>query len=956
MFLFLYHYLIRTKTDNFRINLCALDADAFCLTETWLNDNFSDSEVCVEGFLIYRRDRNYSVINSDMGGGCLIGVRNSLKSSRQLQYETNLGHLEDIWIKLELVNGRSLFICTTYISPPSEKIPYALVCQYYQDHFNKVRDNILTMDAGATILIVGDYNCPNINWALTPDNYLKPLAHVGLGPSELVHTLCFSNLYQFNGIRNANNNILDLVLSNAEFNTIRVTEAHTALVPEDASHPSINIDLNVSMKHLKERNHRIFNFRKANYGQINERIGGMDWNFLHELSCDNAFDRFYDELNKLISEFVPLVRPKAVYPPWYSMSLINLLKLKRKAHSKFKKTRMSSDYNNFKELRIKCKIEIEKSYRTFLDDIQVSTPNNIKKFWSYTKLLRQSNSFPSSFTNGVQSADSPNSICNIFADYFKSTYSSNTDPLSSIPSRTSLPCSNAISSFSFSDSEIESLLSTVDINKNGGPDGIPNFFLKHTASSLSRPITILMNKSMSEGICPTIWKKSFITPILKKGDKSLVSNYRPISILNSLSKILEKLIHQRLFLAFKGLLAKEQHGFFKGRSTLTNLLEYTNFIARSMDEGDEIHAIYTDFCKAFDRVDINILLSKLRSFGIRGKLLDWFGSYLKGRVMYVAFNGSSSYEFSPTSGVPQGSILGPLLFSIFINDLCSVLKCLKLLFADDMKLYARVRSILDCARIQTDLNRLRDWCSANKLDLNTSKCFAISFTNKINRLNWTYRIGTTSIQKVDEIRDLGVIFDSRLKFDRHIDHVMKKANRNLGFVMRVCKDFTNVNCMKSLYSAIVRSQLEYASQIWRPYLSSYIIRIEKNQRKFTRFLSFKEGISGLDYNQRLNRFKMMSLENRRRRFDMSLFYKVVRNAVDCDVVHYLNLNVQRLVSRTPLTFRPPISRINVGLHMNPLIRLQREYNESFSHVDIFATTYTEFNAGIVASLGFWWDL
>ena len=252
------------------------------------------------------------------------------------------------------------------------------------------------------------------------------------------------------------------------------------------------------------------------------------------------------------------------------------------------------------------------------------------------------------------------------AKYFNSNYAADDNTDIDIPE---LINSDILHQISIPKIEVRKCLQKVNVIKNGGPDGIPNIFLRETALTISKPLTIIFNKSLQHGIFPDFWKTSQLVPLPKKGPKSCIENYRPICILNAFSKIFEKVVYRRVFNQVKSEIDINQHGFFANRSVESNLLEYTHFIATALDESTEVHAIYTDFRKAFDRVNHRILCKKLYAIGIRGKLLEWFGSYLKNRRQYVAFCGSKSESFSPSNSVPQGSILGPLLFLIFINDL-----------------------------------------------------------------------------------------------------------------------------------------------------------------------------------------------------------------------------------------------------------------------------------------------
>lgn len=323
-----------------------------------------------------------------------------------------------------------------------------------------------------------------------------------------------------------------------------------------------------------------------------------------------------------------------------------------------------------------------------------------------------------------------------------------------------------------------------------------NYFLRQTSSQIAQPLAKIFNKSLQSSYYPVHFKSSFVTPIFKKGDDSLVTNYRPVCMSNSIALIFERIVNSILTELVADKISSKQHGFIKKRSTASNLLEYVTFLSTALDGGFEVHSIYTDFSKAFDMVDHDLLISKLKSIGIDIQLVDWFHSYLKNRSLYVAFNGEKSFTFSPTTGVPQGSVLGPLLFSIFINDLCPLLKCHFLLYADDLKIYVRVTSLSDVIRLQTDINALFRWSVNNKIKLNVKKCYFMPFSNKISPIFPIYIMNNAPLNEVTSIRDLGVDFDRKLSFVGHINNIVRSSYRMLGFIARTTTKFKDIDCVK----------------------------------------------------------------------------------------------------------------------------------------------------------------
>lgn len=348
-------------------------------------------------------------------------------------------------------------------------------------------------------------------------------------------------------------------------------------------------------------------------------------------------------------------------------------------------------YDRYSVLRSECKVLIKVSHNMYIQNLQDNLQSNVKLFWAYAKNRKQSNSYPTQFEYNGSVANKSEDICNLFASFFKSSYTNQSLNQSSVE----LPIlSPVVSPIIIHQQQITQILVKLDVNKNGGPDGIPNIFLKHTAKYISRPLTIIFNKSLQEGDFPHQLKEAHITPIFKKGKNQVIENYRPVSLLNSIALVFEKIVLCLLQPTLDDRLSHQQHGFTKGKSTSTNLNEFIHYISNAMDDGLEVHAIFTDFSKAFDTVDHALLLNKMRYIGVDHRLIQWFQSYLSNRLVSVIFNGSKSVKFMIPCGVPQGSVLGPILFNIFINDLSSRFKSEYLFYADDLKLFCKVTSPL----------------------------------------------------------------------------------------------------------------------------------------------------------------------------------------------------------------------------------------------------------------------
>jgi Reverse transcriptase (RNA-dependent DNA polymerase). len=271
-----------------------------------------------------------------------------------------------------------------------------------------------------------------------------------------------------------------------------------------------------------------------------------------------------------------------------------------------------------------------------------------------------------------------------------------------------------------------------------GSDSIPTFIAQDCATFWAEPLCKIMNKCLSDGIFPTQWKNTRIVPVFKNGNAALVENYRPISIIPVFAKIFEIILHKKLYYEFKPKISHMQHGFIQNKSTTSNLLILTQQISKNLNSNIQTDVIYTDFKKAFDSVDHNILLKKLANIGCSVKLVQLFHSYLQERKLSVQYRGQISKEFVATSGVPQGANLAALLFSVYVNDLAHELKTGALLYADDMKIYRNIRNKGDAEKLQMQLDKIATWCKYNGIQLNVKKCSVLTYSRACSPYIYNY--------------------------------------------------------------------------------------------------------------------------------------------------------------------------------------------------------------------------
>ena len=389
---------------------------------------------------------------------------------------------------------------------------------------------------------------------------------------------------------------------------------------------------------------------------------------------------------------------------------------------------------------------------------------------------------------------------------------------------------------------------------------------------------------MQNGECPDDWRSANVTPIHKKGDRTNPNNYRPVSLTSQVCKLMESIVRKHIVehLTENNILRDEQHGFREGRSCLTNLLETMEHWTEIIDEGDSIDVAYLDFRKAFDLVSHRHLIYKMSKYGITGQVLKWIESFLYQRSQRVVIHGSMSEIFSVTSGVPQGSVLGPILFLIFINDLPLEIISLLSLFADDSKMFSRIISEKNRKKsnvngneiLQKDLDTIREWAIKWKMEFNVDKC-KIMHLGKRNPRH-TYNMGGTNLAVSTEERDLGVLIDDQLDFDKHIRGIVNKANRMLGMI-KIGFACLDKEMFMNLYPVLVRPLIEYCVQVWSPYKQKHIDLLEGVQRRATKLVP---ELRNKTYEKRLEGLGLISLEERRVRGDMIETYKIMTGKED----------------------------------------------------------------------------
>lgn len=463
----------------------------------------------------------------------------------------------------------------------------------------------------------------------------------------------------------------------------------------------------------------------------------------------------------------------------------------------------------------------------------------------------------------------------------------------------------------------------------------------------------MFNLSIKYGYFPTYWKDSYIIPLFKSGNKSGVTNYRGIAKLSTIPKLFEKCLTDQLCHKISSVLSPFQHGFRKGCSTTTNLLHLTSLVNRGFTNGQHTDVIYTDFSKAFDKVNHTLLLKKLYLMGFTTNCLDWIKSYLCSRKQRVLFNKSVSKNIMVKSGVPQGSHLGPILFSLFINDLPLTIKFSNvLLYADDVKIFQSFDSVSDHSYLQRDLDNFHVWCNLNLMELNLKKCKHMRFSRRFCVPDF-YSLGGYQLELVDTFLDLGVLLDPKLSFAEHIALTTNKARGVLCFIKRWAKEFVEPNITKQLYTSLVRPILEYCSVIWDPLQGVRIQMVESVQKQFLLFClrSLYSGpVTDLpSYTTRLACIKLPTLESRRKMMNVTFIVKLINGDVISEfLINNLFFNVPQRSTRFFIPLHIPFFRQNYA-DADPLIRMSSDFNNFYNYID-FSVNVNVIKRKIILSL------
>lgn len=773
------------------------------VTETWLHSDICTSEFCPPAYSVLRCDR------TTRGGGVAIFHRRDL-SCIQVAESTNL---EAIFCKVKY--GEFIIdICAVYRPPGSSLEVISNLNDFIIEHGNP----------STSLILAGDFNLPSMDW----ENLVA-------GSQDRLHgeallDLSFSRdlvqvVKDFTRKNQDTHSLLDLVFLSDKL----IQCDYMCKVEEGISdHDMVIVTIPLNERITKQPQFvKVLDYEKADDDSILDHLESSFFSFSELPVCSGTdvemlWLTFKNIINYCVQRYVPIRKKKTnTQNPWINRDILHLKRrisrLRRSIgfhDSESSRSLLATLNLQFKKLIVEAR---RRFYNSTLRTFFIEAP---QKFWRY--LTQRKREIPAA---GI-TADALNMA-------FESVFTMD----DGIVPEYELEPSTGIENIVLTESGIFNLLNQIDIKKSSGPDSIDNMFLKRYAEPISRYLYVIFDASLRLGSLPSDWKTAKIIPIHKTGDRNDGANYRPISLTSTVCKTLEHIVSSHIRRHFEryNILNFNQHGFRAGLSTVTQLVEVVHNFATEINNRGQTDVIFLDYSKAFDRVCHSKLINKLSRILKNDQITNWLSNYLTNRTQYVEYNGETSRKVDMSSGVPQGSVLGPLLFLTYVNDICTGEDVQLKMFADDCIIYTKVCDERDQLKLNNALQEILNWSNSWQMNINFEKTVVMTIHCKKHPLMFAYNVSGKILKRVNEYKYLGLTINSKLNWNQHIENTIKKARCKLFFLRRTLK-YANSETKLIAYNSLVRSVLEYANVIWFPYTKSGIESIEKVQRLALRFI------------------------------------------------------------------------------------------------------------------------
>lgn len=642
------------------------------------------------------------------------------------------------------------------------------------------------------------------------------------------------------------------------------------------------------------------------------RSVGENWNLIRS--------QLQEVLSRHIPTFSIASNPAS---PWFTRSIKTLLNKKKRLFQNATRFNTSLHWTNYHTVSNTCKHEVKNAKRKFyghtLPDTLRSDP---KKFWRVVNPKKRVAHPDLTDENGVPLSDGD--AANAFNNFFSSVFTDERFPLPSFVLRSD--SIEPMPPLIFTPQGISQLIENLRVGICPGEDQISSKLLKVTRDLISPVLSLFFQQSLNSIIAPADWSHAQITPILKAGPSSNPTNYRPISLTSVPCKLMEHVIYTHLLAHLDqfNFLFPNQHGFRKHHSCVTQLFEFITDLHVNTHDNHQTDIIFIDLAKAFDTVPHSRLLLKLSRLRIEPCILNWIASFLSNRTQSVKINASLSYQCSVSSGVPQGSVLGPLLFLIYVNDLPSSLTSTIRLFADDCVIYRKISDTSDHLILQNDLDRIGIWCTDWLMNINVSKSKHMNISTSPSRSSTQYFLQGRNIDRVSVYKYLGVHFSETLNWSYQVDCIVASAHKTLGFLKRNIA-LAPPSTKLLAYNSLILPKLEYASAVWSPHQAYLVDRLESVQNKAARFIT-SDYSSFTSVTSLKNNLGLHSLEKRRRLSRLCLFHTIFNSASTfrqtyCKPPSYISPRTDH-----QLKIQPPKSR-TLLFSSSPVVMCIRDWND-----------------------------
>ena len=860
------------KFEMLRLQVEDSHMDVFCASETWLNTGTPDKLVSIKGYNLARKDRSWnemgSAVGSKKGGGLICYVREGL-TMNEFRYERlnqSNRDLEMQWISLDMKHMRRIVIINVYRPPQGN---YKRACKLIHESLKEadLKDN-------AEVFLLGDFN---IDMAISTSPQAKELSYTtgvwGLKPLIKGKTRMGTN----RGVLQAS--CIDNIFSNSE-EVVKFVIADWNF--------SDHLMVAVKRKRAKGKHTKV-EFKGRSYKNyvkedLQEELIHSDWDDFYR-SRDPAlcWDIIETRIRAFLDRTCPLksFKVKEVREPWVTNEILEEIKDKDRSLRVAKRSGMAEDWLIAKTDRNRVGRLVEQAKADFLKEQQEELVNDPKKFWRLVKDIvpgKKSKSSRISLStmdeDGNEVDLKAEEIARFINEYFCSIgpklAQKHTAPWRFYGDTTEESCPPFTTDFD----EVWKLCKEIKSTKSSGIAEIAAKVFKQSFMVIIPQLVYLFNLSFSTGIFPDSWKRATIIPLYKGGSKTEVSNYRPVSLLPLPGKLIEKIVHARLatFLEMNRIITDRQGGFRKGFSTASSIADLTDNLFSNLNKNQISLAAFVDLRKAFDTVDHAILLKKLKCYGVTETNLKWCANYLANRTQQTLANGITSPTHAITCGVPQGSVVGPLFFILYVNDMqFAVTNANTQLYADDTVIYAAGENGETAVRkLQPALNHFSSWCQANKLTLNASKTKLMLFgtRHKVKKAKGSLvHVGGVPLQIVPSYKYLGFTLDSTLSFNHHVNTVVSMVSYKVNLLAKIRKFLTDTVALK-IYKSMILPYFDYGDVI---YSTANQDGLDKLQRLQNRSLKICKGLNIRYSTNALHRLTKMPMLKVRRTAHISNF-------------------------------------------------------------------------------------